>query len=486
MEQPSIKKNFMYSMTFQLLTMITPFITAPYVSRVLGADGLGIQSYTAAVQVYFSLFAALGTSSYGARTISQQRNDKEQYTKSFWEIVLMKIGTSLICLFAWLLLIYMSREYRIYYIILTCNMFATMFDITWFFDGLEQFKLTVIRNILFKVLGIVCIFVFVRQKDDLAFYIGISAVSGLLSSLSLWPYLKHFLIKIPIHKLRIIPHFRESLIYFIPTIATSVYTYLDKTLIGLITHDSAENGYYEQAEKIINMAKSIVFSSLNAVMGVRIAYLFAQKRIEEIHQRIENSMNYIFLMGFGCMFGIMGIAKNFVPLFFGEGYGPVVNLLYILAPIIVIIGISNCLGSQYYSPVGKRAQSAKYLIVGSGVNLVLNLFLIPQFGSLGAACASICAELVITVLYVKHSDGYMNIKLLFSSGGKKMIAGLGMFVALLLLGKIQGGIFCLGFQIYMGVVVYLILLIVIKDKWSINFMQNYLKLLLQKMRKNRD
>jgi O-antigen/teichoic acid export membrane protein len=469
---PSVKKNFIYSTLYQILAVITPFITAPYISRVLGADGVGVQSYTASVQTYFSMFAALGTVSYGSRAISQARDDAKKRSKLFWEIELMTVFTTAMCLIAWGALILFSSENKIYYMVLTLNLLATMFDISWFFSGLEQFKLIVIRNTVFKLLGVACIFLFVKQKNDLLLYIAIFSVSALLSSLSMWPYLKSFLVKVNPKEFNILPHLKETLVYFIPTIASSVYTVLDKTLIGIITHDSAENGYYQQAEKIINMAKSVVFSSINSVVGVRISYLFAEEKYDEIRRRIENSMNYILFMGFGCMFGIMGVAKNFVPVFFGEGYDNVVTLLYIFSPIIVIIGISNCLGSQYYTPSGRRAQSAKFIIAGSVVNLCLNLVLIPKFNSYGAAVASIAAETVITILYLVFCNGFMDALLLFKIGWKKLLSGLLMMIAVIALRNLPcNAIIKLALQVASGAVVYVLMLIVLRDKWTIEFLR---------------
>ena len=218
-------------------------------------------------------------------------------------------------------------------------------------------------------------------------------------------------------------------------------------------------------------------------MGVRIAYLFSENRIDEVHRRIENSINYIFFMGFGCMFGIMGIARNFVPLFFGQGYEPVVTLLYIFSPIIVIIGVSNCLGSQYYTPVGKRAQSAKFLIVGSCVNLILNFIMIPRLASYGAAIASICAELVITILYIRYSEGYMKCSLLLSSGWKKCLSGFIMFGGVYFIGNINvPEIAKLVIQISLGGCMYILALVVIRDRWTTEFIEKYLKVLIRKLK----
>lgn len=476
-QQQSVKKNFIYSTLYQILLVITPLITAPYLARVLEADGTGIQSFTSSVQSYFILFAALGTASYGAREISRNRNDKKVYSKIFWEIELMTVLTSGVSIVLWLAWCLIANDYKVIYFVMIWNLFATMFDISWFFTGLEQFRFIVLRNSFFKVLGIVLMFVVVKTKQDLILYILILALTNLCSSLSTWTYLPKFLVKINWKELSIREHFKETLIYFIPTIATSIYTVLDKTLLQVITHDESQNGYYAQAEKVINLAKSIVFTALNSVIGVRISFLFAENKIEEIKKKIETSLHYIFFMGVGCVCGISGVASNFVPCFFGKGYEPVIPLLYILSPIILIIGISNCLGAQYYTPSGRRAQSAKYLICGSIVNLGLNLLLIPKYASYGAAIASILAELTITILYVCNSNGFVDFKLLVKTAGKKVISGIIMLFVLLQLFRILkfDNIINLAIQMVIGVVIYFTVLILIKDSWTIDMIRNLCK-----------
>ena len=140
MNQPSVKKNYIYRLSYEILILLTPFITTPYVSRVLGADGIGIYSYTSSIMTYFTLFAALGTASYGAREIAQHRDDRQKSSKLFWEIELMTVGTSLICLLVWIFVILFSSGYRYYYLALTQTLFGTMADISWYFTGYEQIK----------------------------------------------------------------------------------------------------------------------------------------------------------------------------------------------------------------------------------------------------------------------------------------------------------------------------------------------------------
>ncbi len=482
-DTPSIRKNFAYSTIYQIISVMMPFITTPYLSRVLGSDMIGIQSYTESVQTYFLLFAGLGTSVYGTREIAQHRNDIRERSRLFWEIELLSIFTSTASLAAWVFLITVTSKYQIYYIAMIPHLLASMLDISWFYRGLEKFQLPVTRNIVFLFLELIVILLFVKTKTDFLVYIIILSSVKLFTSISLWGYLRQYTIQVDFRTLKIRHHLKQTLCYFIPTIATSIYTILDRTLLGLLTADNAQNGYYFQAEKIINVAKSVSSTAINSVVGVRISYLLAEKKLDEVRQRIHHSVNYILFAGIGSACGIITIAHSFVPLFFGDDFVNVEYLLYILCPLILITGISNCLGSHYYTPTGKRVQSTKYLIAGSAVNLMLNLIFIPAFHAFGAATASVLAELVISILYIANSDGYLTRRQLIQSGWKKMLAGIVTTAFVCPIGyQVQwtNRLSLLGLQIILYVVVYLSVLFVLKDKWTISYTQKF----IQKMRRN--
>lgn len=476
MSEPSLKKNFALSTVYQMLTMILPFITAPYVSRVLGAEGVGIYSYTNSIQMYFSMFAALGTVSYGSREIARHRNNKEERSQLFWEIESLTVLTTAVCLVAWTIFVKYSGGYKVYFAVLTFALIATLFDISWLYIGMEQFKYTVMQNSMFKILGVIALFIFVKESSDLPYYILIMSLTTLLGNMSMWIYLPKFVFLVPIRSLKLKRHFKETLIYFIPTIATSIYTVLDKTLIGLITKEEAQNGYYEQATKIINMAKTLTFASLNSVLGSRISFLFADNKTKEIKERIHFSMEYIMFMGLGICFGLLSLSDRFVPLFFGDGYEPVVVLLYMLSPIVIIIGISNCLGSQYYNPAGLRLKSAKYIIIGSVVNLVLNILLIPSLKSQGAVVASVIAELVIALLYMGNCNGYSRWSDLCRIGWKKFIAAVLMLIAVkALVRHISSNFLAVLSGIAIGVGIYIAALFILNDSLAKSMYKKFIK-----------
>ena len=468
--EPSIRRNYTYNLIYQVMTLLTPFITTPYISRVLGPDGTGVQSYTNSVVQYFAILAALGTASYGQREIAMHRNNAQERSRIFWEIELLCVSTTALCLIAWMFVIGFSRAYTPFYAVLSMTLLAVAFDISWFFGGLEQYGLIVVRNMTIKLIGILMLFLFIRTKDDLLLYVTLTAATGLLGNVSMWGYLRTFLVKVDRRSLRVARHLKETIVYFIPTIATSVYTILDKTMLGWFTgNNKSENGYYEYATGFVNMAK-ILIMSFNAVMSARMSFLFGEKRMEEIHRKVESSLDFVLLMALPIMLGLMGIAGGFVPWFLGKGYEPVVKLLYVCSPLVLIVGLSDCMGSQILTPSGQRARSGKVIVASAGVNFVLNLIFIPHFKAAGAAGASVAAEVFITVLYLWLCRDYIKLSMLLKYGWKRLIAACIMFLAVAGLGGALERGPGLGpvstfLQIGAGAAVYFLILLAMRDKF---------------------
>ena len=464
--QPSLKKNIAISTLYQVLIIILPLITAPYIARVLGPDQSGVYDYTNSIMTYFSMFAALGTASYGVREIARVREDVAMRSKLFWEIELMTVMTSAACIAVWFAFIALTPRYKVIYVVLTMGLFSTMFDISWFFAGMEQFKYTVTKNAACKLIGVVLMFLFVKKEDDLLLYIIIITASTMIGNLSMWMYMPRFIEKVDFRTLTFRRHFHETLIYFVPTIATSIYTVLDRTLIGVLTQNKAENGCYHYAMQIVNMMKALTFASLNMVLGSRLSFLFAEKRYDEIRERIADSINYILFMGIGICFGMIGVARRFVPVFLGPGYDRVITMLMLMSPIVIIIGISNCLGSQYYTPAGFRKLSARYIITGAVVNLLLNLVLIPRYWGYGAIVASLIAETVITVLYMRNCNGYLKVETIAKGSWKKLIAGAIMLAVIKAIDSlIPFDIIALFAEVAVGFTVYCAVIALLRDSF---------------------
>ena len=243
----SVAKNYIYNSLYQILILIVPLFTTPYLSRVLGAEAIGIYSYTLSITTYFVLFGSLGVAMYGQREIAYYQDDEYQRSKTFFEILIMRFVAIGIALFIFYLGFCTQGDYSTYYKILILELVANSLDISWFFQGLEEFKKTVLRNTLIKLISVACVFIFVKDENDLIKYFFIYVLSNLIGNISIWMYLPKYVKKIKIKDIKILRHLKPTITLFIPQVAMQIYTVLDKTMIGMIIEDKSEVGFYEQA-----------------------------------------------------------------------------------------------------------------------------------------------------------------------------------------------------------------------------------------------
>ena len=397
MSPKSIKKNYIFNVAYQILTILTPLITAPYLSRVLQPDGIGRVSFAESIVSYFSLVAVMGISSYGQREISYVQNDVAKHSEVFWNAKILGFCTAGITIVIYIIFSLLQKENATLYLILTLNLVANFFDITWFFQGMEDFAKTVTRNAIVKIMQICYIFLFVKDKTDLPLYVLGLGLFTMLGNLSLWPYLPKYITKVKLSALKPFKDFKVVLSLFIPSVAIQIYTVLDKTMIGVITGSEYENGYYEQAMKISKMLLVLV-TSLSTVMVPRIGHLFENNKKDEIQRYMYRGYRFVWFLGIPMCLGIIMTADNFVPWFFGAGYEKVIPLLKILSLLIPLIGINNVSGTQYLVPTKRQNLFTLTVSIGAVTNFCLNLVLIYFFESIGAAIASLAAETIIPIV----------------------------------------------------------------------------------------
>ena len=285
----------------------------------MGAEGIGIYSYTYSIVSYFILFGGLGIALYGKREIAYVQEKKEERKRIFYELVFFRAITLVIGIAIYSIFFVNSEPYGVYYKIWLIELIATMFDISWFFQGLEEFKRTVVRNIMVRLASVTLIFVLVKEPSDLSKYFMIYSVADLIGNLSLWLYLPKYFKGIKINHINIFKHSYAIVMLFIPQIASTIYNMLDKTMIGTILVDKTEVGYYEQGQKVIRILLTIV-TSLGIVMIPRMASTFASGDTKKLNEYMRRSFNFTFFLAFPMIFGLISVASEFVPIFFGKGY----------------------------------------------------------------------------------------------------------------------------------------------------------------------
>ena len=461
-KQSSLKMNLIYQMCYKILVLITPFITSPYISRVLGAEALGLYSFTLSIVNYFLMFVYLGIDNYGCRVIAETRgkNDDEKLKQVFWEVYLLQLITGSIAL----------AEYGIYctffvvenielFIIQGIAIIAATIDINWYFAGTEQFKLTVTRNFIIKLVTVGSIFVFVKNQKDLPLYALIMVLGTFGSQVVMWLFLKKEITLKKVSLKGIFSHLKPNILLFIPVIGVSIYHTMDNTMLGLLS-DYTNVGYYYNADKIISMPLGMI-TGLSAVFLPRMANLVSSKGLSAGQNLLKKSFELNFALACSMAFGIVAVAKDFVPWFFGTEFIPCTSLIAIFAPVLIIKTLSDFLQTQLLIPTNNEKIYTVATFCGAGINLVLNLVFIPKFGAWGATIGTLGAEIAVLLI-----EGILSIKLfnIFTQVLNNLIyiiAALVMYVSVFMIEKFLFFDYFINviIEVLTGVVIFAILVV---------------------------
>lgn len=345
-----LKLNIIYSTVYQVLVLIIPLITAPYVSRVLGATNLGIYSYTQAFANYFVLFAMLGVANYGNRSIAQVRDDSKLLSRTFWEIYSFQIFVTIIISIIYLIYCFVAvSQNRIIYLLQFLYVVSAGFDINWFFFGIEKFKLTVTRNIIIKIINAVLIFALVKERSDLSIYTLIMSLGTLVSVVILIPFLMRYVSFEKIEVKNVLKHIKPNLILFIPVIAISLYNIMDKLMLGYLS-TADEVAFYSNAEKIAQLPNSIIMAVGNVLMP-RMSNLIATGEKEKSSKLFDKSMTFMIVSSVLLAFGMASVSKVFAPWFYGEEFARCGLFILWLCPTIVFKSIAGSVRTQLIIPM---------------------------------------------------------------------------------------------------------------------------------------
>lgn len=452
-----VKKNFIYNIFYQMLAICVPLITTPYASRVLGADGIGIYSYTYSIAYYFMLIAMLGINNYGSREIARNRKNKDEISYTFWSIYLLQIIVSILVISVYIIYVLkFACEYKIIFIIQTLYVLSSMLDINWFYYGIENFKLTVTRNSLIKILSVVLIFIFVKTREDVWIYTLILAGSTLFSNCVLIFFLKKYVSIKKIKRDDIISHIKPCLILFIPVIAMKVYKVMDKTMIGIFSN-TTEVGLYSNADGIINVPMGIIIA-LGTVMLPRLSNMISNGDKEKANELLFKTIKFSIFIAIPIMFGMIAIGKDFSVVFLGKQFEKSGIIIQLLSITILFMTIANVIRTQYLIPNNYDKQYIIAVVVGAVVNLISNSILIKPYGSLGACVGTILAEFTVMVLHIWFANKHIKIIKKIKEEKNIFVKGFVMFLVVYAIGLIDINIYMkLVIQVIVGMFIYSIL-----------------------------
>lgn len=456
----SAKKNFIYNLGYQLLVMILPLVTTPYISRVIGPEGVGIQSYTYSVANYFVLFALLGINNHGNRSIAMVRSDKEKLNRTFSSIYSVQFVMSAIMgglYFGYIL--FVVKNNKIIYIIQSIYILSALLDINWFFFGMEQFKLTVVRNTIIKLVSVLSIFILVRSSKDLYLYSLILALSSVISQCVLWTQIKKYANFVRVSKKQILLQVKPILVLFIPAIAISIYKIMDKIMLGSMTN-MIQVGIFENSEKIISIPLGVI-SALGTVMLPKMSNLYAKGDEVGGGKYIGLSIDFIVFISIGSIFGLIGVSPTLIPIFLGEKFIDCVKIVSVMSITVVFLAWANVIRTQYLIPKKKDGIYIMSTIIGACVNLIVNFMLIGKYGALGATVGTIFAEGSVCLYQTIKIRKELDVKSYIKKSSFYILPGIVMCTIIRGIYNILGQTVFSGLmQIIIGGVVYVILSII--------------------------
>ena len=456
-----IVKNFLFNVSYQVFILLVPLVTTPYISRVLGSEGVGINAYTNSIIQYFILFGSIGISTYGNRQIAYSRGNARDVSQDFWEISILRFLTIAISYIAFLIYLNFVSQYHGFFFAQSFQIIAAAFDISWLFMGLENFKITVLRNFVVKIISLVCIFTMVKTENDLGKYILILSFYLLVGNLSLWVYLKRYISKPDFKNLKIFKHIKPSISLFIPQVAIQIYLVLNKTMLGSISGVKSA-GYFEYSDRIVKIVLAVV-TSIGTVMLPRMASIYASRDFGKLKQYMYTTGDFINFLSIPLMFGLAAIAPKFSVWFMGEEFAITGNLMIVESAVIFLIGWGVMLGNQYLIPTNQTGKYTWAVSISALVNLVLNVPLIYSIGVMGATIATVASEITSTGLQLFFIRRQIEIPKLFKGLWKYLLSGLIMFLIVRYLNNIfTMTIVTLATEVVAGALIYVILCLVLR------------------------
>lgn len=409
MKKKSLAFNSIYNTFYKALNAIFPLITSAYIARVLLADGVGKVSYAQNIVSYFAIVAYLGIPNYGTRELPKCNNINSE-SKLFSELMVINSFSTTICLVAYYIMIisvdYFRSDLKLY-LVTGMTIAFNYLNVDWFYQGKEEFAYIAFRSFIVKILSLICILIFVRDKSDIIAYAMIYCLGIGGNNLFNILHLKKYNIRLILSGLSIKEHLKPVILLLQTSIAIELYTLLDTTMIGIICED-VNVAYYTNSTRIVKLLITII-TAIGGVLLPRLSYFNAigkQDECEKIVNRVFYIMLFLFLPS---QVGLFLISDDLIPILFGNSFLPAVTTFKISTFLICTLGFSNLFGTQVLLTYNCEKKLLIATIVGALTNICLNLLLIPRFAQNGAAFASVISELCVTLLTYIYSRRYIKI-----------------------------------------------------------------------------
>ena len=406
----SLVKNSIYNVIYKGFTALFPLITTTYTSRVLLADGVGKVSYASTIVSYFAIIAALGLPQYGIKIIARSISAEDR-SKAFIELFVINLCSTFVCIIAYYAMINswaFFSDKRFLLNIMGIQLILNVFNIDWFYQGVEEYGYITKRSILIKILSFIAMLIAVKEPSDYIKY------GFILCMATAGNYILNVLhlrgkIELSINGINIKRHLKPIFILLASALATEIYTMLDTVMIEYF-HGDVYVGLYSNSVKIVRLIHTLSIASV-APFYPRISYYLREERTESVNELLTTGIKGILVVSIPCVLGIELLSDQIVLTLFGNSFLGAANTLRILAPLIVVFSIAYFLGHLVLMATGNESKILIATVIGAIVNFSINTLLIPLYKQNGAAIASVLAEIIITVILITYSHKYYKIRM---------------------------------------------------------------------------
>ena len=477
-EKKAFIKNGFFSFIKSFFTLIFPLITFPYASRILLPEGIGKVNFANSIVSYFIILAQLGIGKYATREVSKIKNDKIQLSKFCREILIINFFSMLIAFFLFFISIFSIPKlsnYRALLCVCSAKIFFLTIGLDWFYIAIERFRYITITSIIFQFFSLIFLFIFVKTKDDYIYYAVFGMISSVGSNTCNIIYSRKFIdYKIKFHY-DIKKHVKYIFTFFGMSLITSIYEILDTTMLGFLSTD-AQVGYYSAGIKINKMSVELL-TAITVIFLPRLTQYFKEKKNDEFIKLVQKGQCFITMFAIPMTAGIIVLAKPLILIFSGKDFINGILPMQILAPVLFFISLNNFFGSQVLPSINKETTTLFSYLFAALFNLSLNLLLIPHYGAIGAAIATVIAEftaMFIQVIYLRkiiiNKKSILNFVQFF-------ISSIFMILIIVTLNKIiSNNIIQIIVGILLGIIVYSLSLIIFHNFFFYEIINNIKKL----------
>ena len=394
MKRKSLAVNSFFNIIYTLVNIIFPLITSMYTAHILMLDGVGKVARTQNAVSYFLEFAPLGIPVYGIREIAKVADNREQKNRLFSELIIINGVSTLIAIFIYISMClsidYMKQNLALY-LSSGLLLFFNLINVDWLYKGEEEYAYIAFRNIFIKIIFLISMFFFVRNKSDYVIYALLSSLAGGGNYLFNVIHSKKF-VKFTLDNLSFKRHLRPLFIILFGIFLSDIYGKVDVSMLGIMVSDEAV-GNYTYAMKIITIAVTTC-TAITSVYLPRLSVLYKTDS-EKFLKLLESGERILCFITFPMAVGLYMLSGKVVLLMFGDGFAGVIPVIHILIFMILIRGFGDLFCYRLLMSIGYEKVRLPSTFLASLANVILNFWMIPIIAERGAAIASVISEVIV-------------------------------------------------------------------------------------------